>query len=45
MSMFACCLREGILSVVVIDAWLGVIPLFELLILRIVLCSLDGLVL
>ena len=45
MSMLACSLCDGIVSVVVMEAWLCVIPLFELVMLRIVLCSFDGLVL
>ena len=43
--MLACCLHEGILSDVVIEAWLCVMPLFELMRLLMVLCSLAGLVL
>ena len=43
--MLACCLREGILSDVVIEAWLCVLPLLEFMRLLMVLCNLDGFVL
>ena len=45
MRRLACCFLEGILSVVVMEAWLCGMPLFELMMLRTALCSLEGFVL
>ena len=44
MRMLAWSFREGILSVLVMEAWLCGVPLFELFMLRMVLCNLDGFV-